>query len=94
MRPDGDSLTEDGPVRAAWTGLRVLAEVGMVTTGPVGSRRHVVSDTWREIERLRAIETAALQLLNALAVDEEWDHLIVEQRTIDAVSALSAAVRR
>lgn len=47
-----------------------------------------------EYEALDAIKVAALELLNALAVDEEWDHLIVEQRTIDAVSALSKLVRR
>ena len=52
---------------------------------------HITLD---EYENLDAIKVAAVELLNALAVDEEWDHLIVEQRTIEAVSALSAAVRR
>lgn len=52
---------------------------------------HITLD---EYENLDAIKVAAIELLNALDVDEEWDHLIVEQRTIDAVSALSAAVRR
>lgn len=34
------------------------------------------------------IAGAARELIEALAADEEWDHLIVEARTIDAAAAL------
>lgn len=61
----------------------------------------LVVEALESVERLRArlvdleaIEGAAVALMSALAADEEWEHLIVEPRTLDAASALSRTLRR
>lgn len=46
-------LRDTDPLQQAWTGLRVLAEVGMVCTKTLDRNRRLVSDVWHEIERLR-----------------------------------------
>ena len=62
-------------------------------TYPDGVGERALPVLLAEIERLQEIKAAAVEFLNALSEDGEWDHLIVEQRTIDAVSALSRLVR-
>jgi hypothetical protein len=85
-------LRDDDPLRDTWPGLRVLAEVGMVTTGPVEPRRHLVSDVWREIERLREVERLALAHLDALVADPIYQ--MTDESVERTAIALGRAVRK